>query len=293
METIITTDSGTNPRVMDNMVPCTVIDGNGNNYCDMRKIDSNKKVINNSEVLERAVSGERFHTASPTIGDYDLIMRKHLNKGCNIIHLSMSNGISAGSVNASRLIGEILNDEYGDDRVTVIDTLTAGCGGTVINDYANDLVKQGLPTKEIVKRLEEVKSKILATFYISKVEGFANSGRAPKEVKLSDKLAFRYRVDINDKGKLFPKLPIYRGNIKDAFMKYLKRLINENNVHEFDPNYLAFLITRLDEINLEEAKDYIRSLNYFKEENIQELEFYSAICSYGVIDQVGIGLIKK
>ena len=76
-------------------------------------------------------------------------------------------------------------------------------------------------------------------------------------------------------------------------MKYLKNIINDNNKYEYDPNYLSILVTKLDEININEVKDYIRSLKYFKEDNIKELDFYGAICSYGVIDQVGIGLIKK
>ena len=293
-KTVITTDSGCNPRNMDYMLPCIVVDSNEKNYYDMKKISNDDiPVINNLEVFDRAVSGERFHTASPNIGDYISVMTPILEEGNNIIHLSMSNGISAGSVNASRVASDMLNDEYGKDRVTVIDTLTAGCGGTIINDYANDLLDKGYSTKSIIEKLKQVKEKIQATFFISKVEGFVNSGRAPHIAILSDKLSLRFRVDINDKGKLYPKLPPYKGSITKQAMKYVKSVVNEENKNNYDPNYITLLITKLKEIDLNEIKEYLISLNYFKKELIKELPFYSAISSYGVMDQVGIGLIKK
>ena len=294
MKTIITTDSVSNPKDMTNMVPCIVVDEKGYNYYDMKKIcDDNMKIITGSEAFARAVNGERFHTASPIIGDFITLMVPYLEAGCNIVHLSTSSGISAGSVNASNMAKEFLNDKYGDDRVTVIDTLTGGSGGTLINKYANDLVDKGLSTKEIIKELEDAKKRLLTTYYISKVKGFVNSGRAPKIVGLSDRLSFRFRIDINEDGKLMPKLPFYRGGINAQFLKYIKDIINDDNISTYDPNYFALLVTQINEIDLEEAKDYIKSFDYFNPEDIEEIKFYSAISSYGVEDQTGIALIKK
>ena len=293
-KTVITTDSGCNPRDISNMIPSVVIDSNDNSYCDTKRVTSeDKRIITNMEALDRAKGGEKLRTASPVINDFLEVMRKHLDDGFDIVHLAMSSGISYGSVNSSRVAADILNDEYGSNRVTVIDTLTGGSGGTIINDYANSLVKKGLTSKEIVKELEEVKKRLLTSFYISKVEGFVKSGRAPAKTILSDKLLLRYRIDINDKGKLFPKLPPYHGKINSQFIKYLKNIINEKNMEEYDPNYFSLLITRLNEIDIEEAKNYLLSLNYFNKELLNELEFYSVICAYGVEDQIGIGLIKK
>ena len=294
VETIITTDSGCNPKNIENMVPDIVVDSDGTNYYDVKKISNDKiRVISCEETFKRAVSGEKFHTSAPSIGDYITLMTPYLEAGKNIIHLSTSSGVSAGSVNASNVAAGILNGDYGDNKVEVIDTLTAGSGGTIINEYANDLVKKGLSTKEIKEELLKIRKNILATFYISKVKGFVSSGRAPKAAGLSDKLSFRFRIDINGEGKLMPKLPFYRGSIHTQFMKYLKHIINEKNMEEYNPNYLAFLITSLNEIDLEEKKDYLKNLNYFKKELIEEIKFYSAISSYGVEDQVGIALIKK
>ncbi len=291
MKIVITTDSVLNPRDMENMVPC-IINGDKESYYDMKKIcNDDIRAISNIEVFERALSGEKFKTASPSIEDFMKVMSLYIEEGYDVIHLAASKGISEGSLNGAYAAANTLSDIY-NKEITVIDTMTGGCGGTIINDYANDLVRSNLPKDEIVNKLNEVKKHILATFYISKVEGFVRSGRAPKAANLFDRFSLRYRIDIND-GKLHPKIPPYRGSIQSGFMKYLKSVINENNKDSFDPNYLALLITRLNEIDINAAKEYLESLNYFDKKLIKELPFYSAISSYGVEDQVGLALIKK
>ena len=60
-KTVITTDSGCNPRNMDLMIPCLVLDENDNNYYDMVKIsDDNIPVITNIEIfdIEEAINNE-------------------------------------------------------------------------------------------------------------------------------------------------------------------------------------------------------------------------------------------
>ena len=244
METIITTDSGSNPRNMDNMVPCIIVDAKENSYYDMKKMNNDIPVISNIEVFERAYSGERFHTAAPNINDIVTTMRPYLEQGKKIIHLAMSSGISEGSVNGAKVAADMLNEEF-EDSVTVIDTLTGGSGGTIMNEYASHLINMDISYDGIIKRLEDVKTRLLTTFYISKVEGFVNSGRAPREAKLLDKLSLRYRIDISSSGKLYPKLPPYHGGINKAFMQYLRNIINDNNKNLYDPNYISLLVTRL------------------------------------------------
>lgn len=290
---VITTDSGCNPKNITNMLPDMIIDSNNISYYDLKKVDKDSTIeaINYEEVFDRTINGERFHTSSPNINDYVILQKEILDNDNDIVHISTSSGVSSGSVNASKVARDMLNDLYDEERVSVVDSMTAGSGGTVINDYAIDLANKGLSRNEIVEELENVKKRLLTTFYVAKVEGFVSSGRAPSGLKLSDKLSLRYRVDINSNGRLFPKLPVLRGNIKAQFMKYLKTIINESNIEEYDPNYLSLLITKLKEIDIEETKEYIDSFKYFKP--VSELKFYGAISSYGVEDQVGLGLIKK
>ena len=292
-KTVITEDSGCNPRNIINMIPCQIIDTKNISYYDTKRISDNKnKVITSSEIFDRIYNGEKFHTGSPSISDYSTLMLKYLEEDYDIVHLSMSSAISGGSYNSSMVAREMLNYNYGEDRIKVVDTLNIGSGGTVITDYANYLASLNIPSKEIVKELEEVKNRIISTYYISQVKGFVSSGRAPKVAGLSDKMSFRFRIDVNNEGKFMPRLPVYRGGIKSQFLKFLKSIINEETINNYDPEFISLNITKLKEIDIEEAKEYINSFNYF-ESKVEELNFYSAITAYGVEDQVGIGLIKK
>ena len=292
MRTIITTDSGSNPRDISNMAPCLIVDSNGMMYYDMRKINKdNIQSISNIEVFKKALSGGIFTTLAPNIGDIMAIMRSHVEEGNKVIHISMSSGISAGSVNAARVAADIINE--GENNVTVIDSLTGGSGGTIINDYAENLAAMGVPYEEIVEKVLEVRNRILTSFYISKIEGLINSGKVPEEAIILDDLSFRYRVDINQSGRLYPKLPPYYGNVKKEFMKYLKTIINEENKNMYDHDYFALLISKLNEIDIDEVKNYLESLKYFNSKLIDSIPFYGAISAYGVEDQVGIALIKK
>ena len=292
---VITTDSGSNPRYMDTMIPCVITDSNNKEYSDMIKLtDESAPAISNEEVFKRALSGEKFRTASPAIGDFAAIMKPHLEAGEDIIHLSMSSGISAGSYNASRIVAEGLNEQYGEGRVTAIDTLTGGVGGTIINDYANNLVYQGVPKETLINELENVKKRVLTAFYIPSVSGFVKSGRAPKGLNVSDKLGLRYRIDVNESGKLVPRLrPLLHGGIEPQFMRFLEEIINDKNKEDYDPNFLALAITSLKKIDVERIKGYLYGLNYFDPNIIDTIPFYGAISSYGVEDQVGIALIKR
>ena len=82
-------------------------------------------------------------------------------------------------------------------------------------------------------------------------------------------------------------------DIKKEFNKYLKNIVNDNNKTLYDPNYFTLLVTGLKEIDIDDAKTYLESLNYFDVSLIKELPFYGVISAYGVEDQVGIALIKK
>jgi fatty acid-binding protein DegV len=236
------------------------------------------------------MNGYKFSTSAPSYGDYVSIFNKLLDEGKEIVHLSMSSAISSGSVNMANSVINIIKDER-DCELYLVDTLTGGSGGTVIARLAEDLADRGLNAKEIKEQLEKIKHRILSTYYISDFSGYRESGRVPSGTKFLDMLSVRYRIDINDKGALYPK-KFYRGKIDTTVLRYVKELINKETIESFDSRYVSFLkMPLLNKINRDELIDYIKSFNYFN--NILEDEFLGTISAYGVKDQIGIGLLKK
>ena len=289
-KTIITTDSGLNPIDTTNMIPGIIL-SKGEEYYDTVKLNKDDmiKKISSKEIFERRLKGEKFTTSSPSYVDYMKLFIKYIVGGYNVIHLSTSSSVSAGSVNIPYNIIKHLDDRY-HDNIHLIDTLTAGSGGTLINLIAHDLLAKGLDNKEIVSILEDIKKDIFSSYYISEFSGYRESGRVPYGTKVFDVLNFRYRIDINEKGALFPK-KFYRGTINTTSKKYIEEIINDKTIDNYMQDYLILLNMPLDKIDKEEIINYIRSFNYFK--NIVEGDFYGTISAYGVKDQLGIAMLRR
>ena len=289
-KTVITTDSGLNPISHINMIPGLIFGMDGG-YYDTVKINKNDSIeaIDPETILYRRLEGEKFSTSAPSYTDYISVFSKILNNNQEIVHLSMSSEISSGSVNMSNQAIEDLKAETGKE-IYLVDTLTAGSGGPIIEAIANELAKSNLSSKEIKERLDEIKHKILSTYYISALSGYRESGRVPYGTKFLDMISFRYRIDINNEGALYPK-KFYRGSIKNTITKYVTELINSSNIEQYNKKYISLLRMPLDKISIDEIRDYIKSFNYF--ENILEDRFLGTISAYGVKDQIGIGLLRK
>ncbi len=289
-KTVITTDSGINPISHINMIP-GIIFGKETQYYDTVKINrvDNIKALDAESILEKRLNGEKFTTSSPSYSDYISVFRKILDNDQEIVHLSMSSGISSGSVNMSYQVIEELKKNT-NKEIYLVDTLTAGSGGPIIEAIANDLANANLSAKEIKEKLNKLKHDILSTYYISTLSGYRESGRVPYGTKLLDMLSLRYRIDINDKGALYPK-KFYRGSIKNTVTKYVRELINDDNIEQYNKKYISLLRMPLDKISIDEIRNYINSFSYF--ENILEDKFLGTISAYGVKDQIGIGLLKK
>ncbi len=289
----ITTDSGIDPINTNNMIPGQIIKNNEICFRDM--ID-----ITPIEILEQTKEGNRFKTASPTLKDYEYKFQQLLKEYDEIVHLSMSSGISEGSVNSSRLIAEELNEKNG-ERIHVVDTLTGATGGTLINEIANALVAENHNTEEIVKILNDIKTRIHTSFYVPNPEGFIRSGRNKSELCLKDKALLmgvkasmiagvKFRVDFNQEGNLFTK-SVLRKKTSQGMLKIVQEVVNKDNKELFDNKYAVIGNVNEDQVNMQDIIDYLESLNYF--EQIIRKDINGVVACYGSNDLCGISLVKK
>lgn len=289
---ILTADSGVCPIDLP-IIPAQISDMDGNSYRDTVE-------ISNGTIIDRINNGETFKTSSPVMKDYENTFVKYLSEGCDVIHLSMSSGISEGSVNASNLMAKQLEDEF-ENKVYVIDTLTGATGGTLISEIAKKLVKCNLSTNEILTQLELVKKHIATSFYVPDARGFIRSGRNKSKLCLKDraleigsyaasKAHIKFRVNFNEEGNLFVK-SIVRGSTNGAMQKLTQTIINDSNKHEFDPSLAVIGNLRQTEVNMNQLREYLVSLAYF--DSIVERDISGVVASYGCNDLCGISLIKK
>lgn len=284
---VVTTDSGVSPivRNKDLIIPACLNSNTGETYKDL--------TISNKEILDRLDNGEIIKTSSPLYNDYYKVFKEQIENGNEIIHLSMSSGISSGSVEMSNLVSRLVDEK----RIDVIDTYQGATGGTLINEVANNLVSKKLNRKDIVKILEELKSRVTTSFLVPDPRGFIRSGRDNSEVKKIDRLKLTYaamKIARNynfivkfDNGNLYND-----GNYKTK-ENILKPLLDSylNNIEEYDPNYIVIGSVFEDKVNMKYISQYIEKYCYFK--NIIIKEFPGVVAAYGCKDLCGISLVKK
>ena len=279
---IITADSAVNPLVInkERFIPALL---NGYSvYLDGE--------LTNEEILKRMKNGEEMTTSSPTYIMYEDMFSNLLKSDEDIIHLSMSSGISSGSYEMASLVARNISD-----KIKVIDTKQASVGGTLINEIANNLASKNLKTDEIIDVLENFKNRIETSFVVPDPSGFIRSGRDKSEVINRLKLTYvnfkmkrNYKFIVKfDNGNL-----CNNGNfkMKDDFFKYLLDGYL-NNLDEYDQNYIVIGSVLEDKIKMEDMKKYIESYNYFK--NIIIKNMPGVVATYGCNDLCGVSLVKK
>lgn len=290
---VITTDSGIDPINEDNMISAQIIKNNNETFRDIVEISP-------KEILIGLKEGNIFKTSSPIISDYNEKFEKLLKDGYDIVHLSMSSGISEGSVNSSYVAACRLNGWY-DGRIDVVDTLNGATGGTLINEIAKDFVNEDLDFEEIVSNLNEIKKRIKTSFYVPNPAGFIRSGRNKSELctkdkalllssKIVNRAGIKFRVDFNDEGNLYTK-SLMRCKNSSGMLKLVKEIINDSTIESYDPNYVVIGNILEKDVSMKEIEEYIKKFNYFKK--IINKNINGVVAAYGSEDLCGISLVKK
>ncbi len=290
---VITSDSGIDPINEKNMISGQIIRDGLDSYRDIVEITP-------SAILKQSKEGHKFKTASPILSDYQEKFEELLEDGNDVIHLSMSSGISEGSINSSNLIANMLNSEY-ENKVYVVDTLTGATGGTLISEIAESYKGEGMTTKEIVDELNRIKKNIHTSFYVPNPKGFIESGRDKSELCMKDKAllhgatlakkaGIKFRVDFNDEGNLHTKSLIRTKN-SIGMLKLLKTLVNDETIEQYDPNYIVIGNILEHDISMSELEEYIKQFNYFK--HVINKNINGVVAAYGSEDLCGISLLKR
>ena len=292
---VLTTDSGMCALKKEDsiIIPAQIVCSDGKSFEDNGQI-SNKQILNDME------KGLIYKTSSPLLGEFENTFKSILERGKDVIHLSMSSGISEGSVNGANLIANELNEEY-ENKVYVIDSLTGATGGTLFYELAyNELINSNLPTDKLVEKLKKLRKLIKTSFYVPNIDGYRRSGRDKTSSHLKDgvlavtsrlaKLAsFKFRVDFHEDGELFLK-KMFRSTHTSGMEKMVSEIVNDKTIENFDPRFVA-VGNLYNKVDMEKIKEYLRSFKYF--DNIIEREIGSVVAAYGCNDLCGLSIMKK
>jgi fatty acid-binding protein DegV len=295
---VVTADSGVNPVDESNMVSGLISSVNLNGTLSEGKRDV--KEIDPDKIIEGRINGINYRTSSPIIDDYYQLYIKYLKQKRDIIHFCMSSGISEGSNNSALLVAQDLNEKYA-NKVYVIDSLTGAAGGTVLTEYTKYLVEKGYDVSTLIKTIEEIKIQVLSSYFVPDATGFIYSGRHKNDLSFKDKakvcgatlmknMHMNTRVDFdNQTGNLYFN-QIYRGNVNKELLHYLKDIVNNDNVQEYDNHFVALVSMPTDPQTKLALINYLQELKYFKKIIVQRSTgVYNA---YGCPNLNMVGLIR-
>ena len=123
--------------------------------------------------------GADTRTAQVSIGEYVDYFTPFLEQGKDIVHVSLSSGLS-GTVNAARNAALIVKERFPERNVYVIDSLGASSGYGLLMDGAADKRDEGLSAEELAKWIEENRLKLHHWFFSTDLSFYVKGGRVSK-----------------------------------------------------------------------------------------------------------------
>ena len=164
-------------------------------------------------------------TSAVSVSEYSEFFEKMTENGDQVVHFSLSSGISSSHQNAVIAAQDFKN-------VYVVDTKSLSTGIALVMLKAYKMSASGMSAEEIAKRsLENVKN-ISTTFIISNLEFLHKGGRCSGVASFgANMLGIKPSIKTNAEGRLVVDKK-YRGNFDNCIYHYIEDLIkaNKNNI---------------------------------------------------------------
>ena len=141
------------------------------------------ETISYDDFYKAMVDGVDTKTSQINASEYEEYFRKFLDEGKDILHISLSSGIS-GSFNSANIAKSMLEEEYPDRKIYVIDSVGAASGYGLLLDKAAELREAGMGIDELASWIEENKLRVQTWFFSSDLTFFVKGGRVSKAAGL-------------------------------------------------------------------------------------------------------------
>lgn len=153
-------------------------------------------------------AGAMTKTSQVNISEYVAHFQKFAEQGLDVVHISLSSGIS-GSVNSARNAALIVKERYPDVNIYVVDSLGASSGFGLLVDAAADKRDEGLSAAELADWLEENKLKLHHWFFSTDLTFFVRGGRISKTAAVFGGIfEICPLMNMDNLGRLIPRFKI-------------------------------------------------------------------------------------
>ncbi len=149
-------------------------------------------------------AGEMPTTMAANPEELREMFEKYLKAGKDVLHLAFSSELSSSYSNAA-VVARELNEEYTDNKVDVIDTLSASLGQGLVIYKAVQLREDGWSIDEVARWVEENRLHFCHQFTVDDLNHLYRGGRVSKLTAVAGTLIqVKPILHVNDEGKLIP-----------------------------------------------------------------------------------------
>ena len=136
-----------------------------------------------AQLYAKMLAGADAKTSQISAGDYMAHFEQFLAAGQDVVHVTLSSGIS-GTFNSACAARDQLAEKYPDRHVYVVDSLAASSGYGLLMDKLAELRDSGMGAAELAAWAEEHKSEVQHWFFSSDLTFFIRGGRISKAAGL-------------------------------------------------------------------------------------------------------------
>jgi len=183
------------------------------------------KSINFHEFYTAMVNGASTKTSQVNTEEFTEYFTPFLEQGKDILHLTLSSGIS-GVINSARLAAQELSEKYPDRKIYVVDSLGASSGYGLIMDKLADLRDEGMGIDELHSWVEANKLRLHHWFFSTDLTFYVKGGRISKTAGfVGSVLDICPLLNMDNLGRLIPR---YKIRTKKKVINAIEAKMEEN-----------------------------------------------------------------
>ena len=178
-------------------------------------------------------NGSDTKTAQISAGEYEDYFRALLEEGKDILHLSLSSGLS-GTIESAKMAASDLANEFPDRKIYIIDSLAASSGYGLIMATLAEKRQAGLSIDELRDWIEANKLRMRHWFFSTDLTFYVKGGRVkPTAGFVGNLLGICPLLDVDLAGHLIPREKIR------SKKKVIKRIVEQMEAtvrdgHDYD-----------------------------------------------------------
>lgn len=151
------------------------------------------------------VNGAETKTSQLNADEFIAYFTPFLEQGLDILHLTLSSGIS-GVVNSANLARDELAEKYPDRKIYIVDSLSASSGTGLFMDKLADLRDEGKSIDEVYQWAMDNRLKLHHWFFSSDLTFFVKGGRITKAAGwFGTALKICPLLNVDNQGRLIPR----------------------------------------------------------------------------------------